>query len=366
MAAYCKKQLEELGFVVEFDDSAAVTGSNTGNLIARLPGTVPGHISFSAHLDTVKPCAGIEPVITSRLVGGELVETVESRGDTILSADDKAGIVAIIEGIRAVVESHEARPSLTVVFTVGEEQSLLGSSALDVSAFTWPESLPATGVDAAEPVPCFVLDADGAPGSIIMEAPYHYTLEARVTGRAAHAGVMPEAGVSVFQIIAEALNSMPLGRIDEETTANIGKVSGGVAINIVPEHATLEGECRSRNEEKVLAQKAAMENALLGTAERFGGEVECTWTLDYPAVIHTENDEIVQNIEAAARACGLEPKHLTSGGGADANIFGIKGADAITLSVGMTNFHTTDEFITVKDLEDLTRLVSALIAEYAK
>lgn len=381
MAAHCAGQLAEMGFSVTFDASAAETGSDTGNLIAHLPGTVPGRVAFSAHLDTVKPCAGIEAVVEMRHICDDvtcrMAEVACSAGDTILSADDKAGIAAIFEGVRSVVESGAVRPDITVLLTTCEEQSLLGSSALADDVLAWPADLPAAsrgtaaegllrdGAAPSEPVPLFVLDADGAPGTIIMGAPYHWTLRARIEGRAAHAGVEPEEGVSAIQIAAAAVATMPLGRIDECTTANIGRIEGGVAVNIVPVACELEGECRSLFEDRVLAQRDAMTAALEEATERLGGTVEVAWELDYPAVVHEAGDAIVGHLEAAAAACGLPVRHAVSGGGADANVLSAKGADAITLGIGMTNFHSTDEYIEVADLQNMARYVEAIIAEYA-
>ncbi len=381
MAACCAEKLAEMGFTVAFDASAAETGSDTGNLIAHLPGTVPGRVAFSAHLDTVKPCAGIEAVVETRHICDDvtcrMAEVVCSAGDTILSADDKAGIAAIFEGVRSVVESDAVRPDITVLLTTCEEQSLLGSSALADDALAWPADLPAAsrgtaaegllgdGAAPSEPVPLFVLDADGAPGTIIMGAPYHWTLRARIEGRAAHAGVEPEEGVSAIQIAAAAVATMPLGRIDECTTANVGHIEGGVAVNIVPAACELEGECRSLYEDRVLAQRDAMTAALEEAAERLGGTVEVAWELDYPAVVHEAGDAIVGHLEAAAAACGLPVRHAVSGGGADANVLSAKGADAITLGIGMTNFHSTDEYIEVADLQNMARYVEAIIAECA-
>lgn len=381
MAAYCAEKLAEMGFSVTFDASAAETWSDTGNLIAHLPGTVPGRIGFSAHLDTVKPCAGIEAVIEQRHICDDITcrmaEVVCSAGETILSADDKAGIAAIFEGLRSVLESGAPRPDITVLLTTCEEQSLLGSSALADDALAWPADLPAAsrgtaaegllgdGGAPSEPVPLFVLDADGAPGTIIMGAPYHWTLRARIEGRAAHAGVEPEAGVSAIQIAAAAVAAMPLGRIDECTTANVGRIEGGVAVNIVPAACELEGECRSLFEDRVLAQRDAMTTALQQAAAQLGGTAEVAWELDYPAVVHEPDDAIVAHLEAAARAAGLTPRHAISGGGADANVLAAKGADAITLGIGMTNFHSIDEYIEVADLQAMARYVEAIVKGYA-
>lgn len=345
MAARCAEELRSLGFSVRFDDSAAHTGSDTGNLIAYAEGTRPGHIVLSAHMDTVQPCVGIEPVV----VDGVLC----SAGDTILSADDKAGIAAILEGLRRTIESDAPRPDITVVFTTCEELSLLGVGALAADAM--PSG-----------APCYVLDADGAPGTVIVGSPGHYTLHASFTGRAAHAGVEPEAGVSAILMAAAALDSMPIGRIDEVTTANIGLIEGGREVNIVADACAIAGECRSLYRDRADAQRDAMTEAIEKAAARFGGTVDVEWRVDYDAVLYEEDNELVQGIARAARAAGLEPRFLYSGGGADANVLVSRGVRAVTLGVGMTNFHSVDEHITVADLEDSARLVEALIAEGAK
>lgn len=342
MAARCAEELTSLGFEVRFDDSAPRVGSDTGNLIARLPGTRPGQVVFSAHMDTVQPCAGIQPVVVDGIV--------RSAGDTILSADDKAGVAAIFEALRSTLEADAPRPDITVLLTTCEEQHLLGSSAL------------AEG-ELPEGAPCYVLDADGAPGTVITGAPCHWTLNASFSGRAAHAGVCPEEGVSAIAMAAAAVAAMPLGRIDEATTANIGCIEGGGATNVVPDACALAGECRSLYAERAEAQKAAMSEALEAAAARFGGEVSIEWTKSYDAVLFDEEDDIVQGIVRAARASGLEPRFQHSGGGSDANVLAACGVRPITLGVGMVDFHSADEHIAVADLEGAARLVEALIAE---
>ena len=345
MARRCAEELRSLGFEVRFDASAARTGSDTGNLIAHLPGTVARSLVFSAHMDTVEPCAGIEPVVADGIV--------RSAGDTILSADDKAGVAAILEGVRRAVEAGFARPDVTVLFTTCEEVHLLGSGAL------------AEG-ELPEGAPCYVLDADGAPGTVVTGAPCHWGLEARFSGKAAHAGVAPEEGVSAIAMAAAAVDAMPLGRIDEATTANVGTVAGGRATNVVPDACTLAGECRSLFPERAEAQKAAMTAALEDAAARFGGSVEVDWAKSYDAVLYAEDDALVRDIAAAARAAGLAPCFKHSGGGSDANVLCARGVRAVTLGVGMAAFHSTDEHIAVSDLEGSARLVEALIAHAAR
>ena len=338
-------ELRRLGFEVSFDDSAERVGSDTGNLVAHLPGTRTGHMVFSAHMDTVQPCAGIEPVVVDGVV--------RSAGDTILSADDKAGVAAIFEGVRSAVESGSPRPDVTVLLTTCEEQHLLGSSAL-------ADGLLPAGA------PCYVLDADGAPGTIITGAPCHWSLNATFSGRAAHAGVCPEEGVSAIAMAAAAVSSMPLGRLDEATTANVGFIEGGGATNVVPDTCALAGECRSLYAERAEAQKEAMTEALEAAAARFGGAVSIEWTKSYDAVLFDEEDELVQAIVRASRAAGLEPRFHRSGGGSDANVLAARGVRPVTLGVGMAAFHSVDEHIAVDDLEGAARLVEALIAEGAQ
>lgn len=342
MAARCADELRGLGFSVRFDDSAAQTGADTGNLVAHLPGTAPGHVVLSAHMDTVQPCAGIEPVVEDGVV--------RSAGDTILSADDKAGVAAILEGVRSVVEEGAPRPDVTVLLTTCEELHLLGSGALA------PDALPAGA-------PCYVLDADGAPGTVITGAPCHWTLEAVFAGRASHAGVVPEAGISAIQMAAAAIEAMPLGRLDEATTANIGVIAGGRETNVVPEACTLRGECRSLYPDRAEVQKAAMTVALEQAAARFGGSVDIDWTFSYGAVLYDEDDALVQTAARAARAAGLEPCFRHDGGGSDANVLAARGVRAVTLGVGMAAFHSPEEHISVADLEGTARLVEALVRE---
>ncbi|MEG2369436.1 MAG: M20/M25/M40 family metallo-hydrolase [Raoultibacter sp.] len=344
VASYCEKALTDLGAQVSFDHADEATGSNTGNLIAHLPGNTPGHIAFSAHMDCVNPCCSVKPVVAEGVI--------RSAGDTVLGADDKAGIAAVIEALSCVVVDERPRPDITIVLTVCEELSLLGASALADDLFSGE-------------VPCFVLDADGAPGSIIVGAPFHYTLKAAFSGKASHAGVVPEQGISTIQMAAAAIDAMCLGRIDECTTANIGVIEGGREVNIIPDTCVIAGECRSLYEDRVIAQRDAMTEALQRGAARFKGSVDVSWRLDYPGILFEEDDQLVEKLSEAARAAGLVPRYSISGGGADANVLGTKGARAITLGIGMTSFHSCDEYISIADLEGSARFVEAIIAVFA-
>ncbi|MCI9129494.1 MAG: M20/M25/M40 family metallo-hydrolase [Eggerthellaceae bacterium] len=348
MARFCADELEALGFDVEFDDSAAVTGSDTGNLLACRPGSTSGAVAFSAHMDTVKPCEGIS--VTR--IEDERGDILCSEGATILSADDKAGIAAIFEGIRSAIEQGSDLPDIYVILTTCEEQSLLGSSSFGLA-------------DKVAGMDCFVLDADGAPGSVICQAPCHHTMDVRIHGKAAHAGVEPEVGVSAIEVAADAISGMQLGRLDDATTANVGVIEGGVATNIVAESCAFQAECRSVFPDRAEAQKEQMTQAVLAACERAGATADIEWKMDYPEVDCPEESPLIVRARRAIEACGLGFSAVRTGGGADANCLRGMGVNAITLGTGMTNFHSTDEYIKVQDLMDDARLVQALISEYA-
>jgi tripeptide aminopeptidase len=339
-ADYCARALTDAGCEVRFDDSAAVTGSDTGNLIARLPGTAPGKLLLSAHLDTVEPGRGVEPVIADGIVFSER--------ETVLGADDKAGIAAAIECVRRLAASPDPRPEVTCVFTVQEEVGLLGAKALHADEIAGDL--------------CLVLDADGAVGGIVIGAPTHYTFSAVFTGRAAHAGVAPEMGVSAIAMAADAITAMTIGRLDERTTANVGTVSGGSATNVIAARAELTGECRSLERERVEGVRQAMEAAMRGAADARGGFVDVVWKLEYEGFSLAEDSDVVQTVERACSALGLTPRTIRTGGGSDANVFAATGTPTVALSCGMQGVHGTSEQIAVSDLEAL----AALCVEVAK
>lgn len=342
-AAYCASALQEAGCGVRFDDSAGATGSDTGNLIAELPGTAPGVLTLSAHLDVVQPCEGVEPLVRDG--------RVFSAGDTVLGADDKAGLAAAIECVRRLSESGGVYPTVRCVFSVQEEVGLLGAKALDPA-------------DVASDL-CIVLDADGTPGGIVTAAPTHYTFKATVMGRASHAGVAPERGISAIAIAADAVGRMRLGRLDEATTANIGSISGGTATNVVPARVALTGECRSLDRERVEVVRTQIDAALTDAAAEAGGAVEALWTLEYEGFALPEEHEAVQLVKAACADVGLEPRTFRTGGGSDANIISALGVPTLALSCGMAGVHGTEEEIAVADLQALTRLVEAVARRLA-
>lgn len=320
-----------------------------GNVIAVLPGRGEPLLLLSAHLDSVAPAVGKRPVVEDGII--------RSAGDTVLGSDDLAGVSAILEGVSAILEGvRSARQrgnnrAAEIVFTVEEEVGLNGARNLDYS-----------GLRAKVGV---ALDLNGAPGGICVSAPAQDSIRVTITGRAAHAGVAPEQGVSAIRVAAEAIAAMPLGRIDAETTANVGVIEGGAATNIVPDNVAIKAEARSRDVAKLEQQTAAMRDAFETAARRHGAQVDFQARRAYGPIKLPDDAPIVDLCRRAARRAGLEPRLVETGGGSDVNIFGMHGITAVNLSVGYKEIHTPDEHIAVKDLERAARLVEALLSDDA-
>lgn len=344
VAEYAEAALRSAGCDVRLDQTQALTGADTGNLIARLPGTAPGiAIAFSAHMDCVQPCEGVVPVVDAGVV--------RSAGETVLGGDDKAGVAAVIEAIRRLSAAEMPHPDVIVLLTVSEEQGLLGAKALAAE-------------DAAADL-CLVLDADGAVGGIVVASPTHHTFTATFHGTAAHAGVEPEKGVSAIRMAARAIERMDLGRLDEGTTANIGVIEGGSATNVVAPACTVRGECRSLRADRVEAVRSAMDAALRDSAEEFGGTVTVAWNLEYRGFTVADEAPAVALVRAAMADVGLEGRTFATGGGSDGNVFAALGIPTLVLATGMSKVHTTSEEIEVVQLELLADLLVAVVRRAA-
>lgn len=306
----------------------------SGNVIAHLAGEGTP-ILLNAHLDSVDPCTGVVPVVEGGII--------RSDGRTILGADDISGVAAILEALQVVAEKKIRHRPVEVVFTVEEETGLAGSKNLN-----YAEIKAQMGI---------ALDASGPFGAIVIAAPSHNMISAVVQGKAAHAGVAPEEGISAIRVAAEAIARMPLGRVDAETTANIGLIRGGTATNIIPDRVELEGEARSRDERKLRQQTTAMNDALEAAARAYGAEVKVQVQRAYNGFTLTEDDDIVRLAMRAVRSTGVTPRLEASGGGSDINIFNAHGIACTNLSTGMMKAHTTEEWIAVEDLVRCARAV---------
>lgn len=343
---YLKKKLKALGAskVVE-DDAGEKTGGNCGNLIAVFNADTPGlpSIALTGHMDCVEVCKNIQPVLKDGVF--------RSAGDTILGSDDKAGVTAILEGLAQMKANYIPHGKITVIFTVQEESGLDGSRVID------PKYL--KDVDFA-----YVLDADGPAGTVYNAGPGQFKLFCTMHGKAAHAGIEPEKGVSAIAMMAHAVSHMKLGRIDDETTCNVGIIEGGIATNIVPETCSVKAEARSRSHEKLLAVVEDMKKAFQSAEEAFpGGKVELEVKEMYQAFVVGENEPALRLFRQAAGAAGFKVRVAASGGGSDANWYGVKGCPALLVGAGMTDFHTNNESLKEQDLYDTGELVYRLIEE---
>ncbi len=340
VARRLKEKLEELGAHVYVDGAGEKVGSNTGNIIAKLKGnTQKPAILFSCHMDTVVPGTGIIPIIKEGVI--------YSQGETILASDDKAGIAAIIEALTVLKEKNIDHGDIEVVFTIAEEGGLFGVKNLEHEKLTAKIG--------------YVLDSDGKPGTIIVQGPAQDKIDVVVKGKSAHAGVSPEEGISAIQVASHAIAKMKLLRIDEDTTANIGVISGGTATNIVTDKVEIKAEARSVVNEKLDKQTNHMVQCFKDAAKEFGTEVDVKTERVYSAFSLTEKDMVVKNAIEVAQKLNFEVKLKATGGGSDTNILNTYGISCINLGIGMNKPHTTEENISVEDLLNSSKYVLELI-----
>lgn len=335
-------ELRGLGLEVDEDGAGSAIGSTIGNLLCRLPGRTDGGtpVFFCAHLDTVPPQGALRPV-----VGEDGI--VRNAGGTILGADDKSAVAAMIEAARRIVEEGRPHAGVELLFTPKEEVGLLGAGAFDHTRL--------------EAELGFVYDQAAPIGDVVLGAPYQRSLRVRFHGRPAHSGMVPEEGRSAIAAAARAIADLRLGRIDEETTANVGLITGGSARNIVPEWCELEAEARSHDARKL----ADLVQEMLDTFAFAASVAECTLETEvsetYQGYRFKEDDPIVRLAATALRSCGRELRPALTGGGADANVFNAKGLPCLNLANGMMEIHTADEHIAVADLDAMVDVTLALV-----
>ena len=341
LADFLIEKLEDLGLEVIVDQAGEKVESNSGNIIARLRGNIKKAtpIMFSAHMDTVVPGKNIKPVCDG--------EKIISDGKTILGADDKAAIAALFEVMHIIKENNIPYGDIEIVFSICEEIGLKCEKNLDISSLNAHMG--------------FVLDAGGQVGKIITTAPSQNSLEITIYGKSAHAGSNPEEGINAIQVAGFALSRMKLGRIDKETTANIGIISGGKATNIIPDEVTLKGEIRSRKEEKLEKYTERLKTIIEDTAQEFKAKAEVKINREYSCYNLSSDDRVVKISMKAVKNMGLSPELCPSGGGSDANIFNKKGFPSVVLAIGMEKVHTVDEYILVKNLKNTAQCVLSII-----
>jgi tripeptide aminopeptidase len=351
-----KKTLREIGAEIIEDRSRPQTGSESGNIIARIPGTKKfTPLFFNAHLDTVEPGRGIKIIFKDGIF--------RSDGTTILGSDDKASVAVLIEVARVLKEQKIPHPPIEFLFTVCEEIGLLGAKALDPALLEAREG--------------YAIDSSDTE-VLINQAPCAIRFKVEVVGKSAHAGLNPELGINAIQVAAKALAELPLGRIDKYTTANVGLISGGKATNIVPQEVEVEGEVRSHNPQKL----EEVQNHILGTFQRIVSnfksvEARCQENQkipfiktevidDYPRMSVSEAHPLITTAAKAAEELGRKLSVDMTGGGSDANILNAKGLTTVIMGVGMQNVHTTSEYISLDDMMATAELVLGIIKNWGE
>ena len=339
--------LDAVGLEADEDEAGARVGSTMGNVLSRLEPRGDGGTAlfFCAHLDTVPPEGPIEPA-----VGEDMV--VRNRGGTILGADDKSAVAAMLEATARLVEDGRPHGGVELLFTPKEEVGLLGAAAFD-------EGRLAARVG-------YVYDHAGPIGEVIVGAPYQQKVDVHFRGRAAHAGMYPEEGRSAVAAAARAIADLRLGRIDEETSANVGRIEGGTARNVVPEHCRFAAEARSHDERKLAEVVQEMLDTVTFAASLTECEVEMQAGPAAPGYRFRRDAPAVELAAAALARVGREPRFVLSGGGADANVFNERGLQCVNLANGMTDIHTPDERIAVADLEQMVEVTLALVDEASR
>jgi tripeptide aminopeptidase len=337
------RYLRDLGLRVDEDDAGATVGSNMGNLYCRVEPTGNGGgtpIFLCAHLDTVPPEGPLQPVVEEGVV--------RNAGGTILGADNKSAVAAMLEGTRRVLAENRPHAGIELLFTPKEEVGLLGAAAFDHQRLHANVG--------------YVYDQAAPIGDVILGAPYSQALEVRFHGRAAHSGMYPEEGRSAIAAAARAISDLRLGRVDEETTANVGLIQGGNAGNIIPEWCSVSAEARSHDERKLGDLVQEMVDAFAFAAGLEDCEVETNVSKSYKGYRFKRDDTVVRIAHAALERSGYTPSYGLSGGAADANIFNERGLACLNLANGMRDIHTPDERITVDDLEGMVEVTLALVA----
>ena len=346
IADVLKRKLSEAGLQVEEDKVGLQIGGNAGNLIARLPGTVAGApcIMLSAHMDSVEPCAGIRPQLKDGVI--------TSSGDTILGSDCKSGIVPILEALRQIQENNLPHGEIVVVLTVAEEGGLHGAKNID------PEKIRADFG--------YALDGGGAPGVVTTMAPGQNRMEIVVHGKTAHAGLAPEEGINAIVLAGKALAAIPQGRMDFETTCNVGLIKGGTATNIVADRVEITAEARSRNMEKLEKLTSEITGTFARIVAEGGGRAEISVKKMYEPFVLADDSTVIVTAVRAAKALGLPTRLEGTGGGSDANFFNRYGIPSAILGTGMSKVHTKDEYISEEHLYATTEWTLALLQEVTR
>lgn len=337
VAVYIKNILSELNIKFEQAANPMIEGGNCDNLIATLAGTdelLPA-IMLSAHMDSIEPTAGINVIIEDGVI--------KTDGKTILAADDRAGIACILEIARVLKENKIEHPPIKIVFTVFEERGMKGAKNIDPGKLNT-----ACG---------FIFDSSAQPGKIIANAPTSVHIIIKITGKSAHAAIQPEDGINAIKIAGNAIAKLETGRLNESMTFNFGKITGGKAINIVPDFVEVEAECRSLNPEELKNKLEELKNIFESETKKLGGSVEIIFNQKYSSFNIPPDSATAKIARSAIEKTGLQPELIKYPGGSDANVFNNIGIPSVNFGMGYRNAHSTREYISVKDLQTDAQIV---------
>ncbi|MDD3920612.1 MAG: M20/M25/M40 family metallo-hydrolase [Eubacteriales bacterium] len=333
-------ELTALGLSPYMDQAGAAIGSNGGNIICSVPGTLQGEcLLLCAHVDTVKPGCGVRPTVQEGCI-------VTDRR-TVLGGDDKSGVAIIMETVEEIILSGRPHRPLEILFTIGEEIGVKGSEHLDYSQIRSKEAI--------------VIDSQGTVGDIKVFAPGKNKLSVTVYGKAAHAGACPEKGVSAIFAASCGVANMRLLRIDEETTANIGSFLASGATNVVNDTVHIEAEVRSQSIEKLNAQCAHMIRCLTDAAEQNGAHVEYTIEAGTQPYRVREDHPLIAEVRTLCLNERLPVRVFGDGGGSDANRLARHGIAPIALGCGMDKVHTTEEYLCIRDFCNTAHILENLL-----
>lgn len=341
LADYIKSFLEKFNYSVIEDDSRNFTNSNTGNLICKIGNG--GDFVLLAHMDTARPTENVKPVIGH--------DKITSSGDTVLGVDNRAGVSVLLYLLEKIAEDKINVKDFTVAFTTCEETTLFGSKNLGING---------------QIKKGFIFDSGYRPGSFIYSACGAMGFNLKIIGKASHSGIAPEKGINSLQIAARAISKLPLGRIDEETTMNIGIMKSGSAVNVIPEITDLVGEVRSFDLKKAENYFDLLVNTFKKETESANAEMELEYFWDFLPYTISESSLVFKEVVRAIKTVGLEPVPKISLGGSDANSLNGRGIESINLGIGAQNPHSNDEFIFIEDLIKTSEIALELVKEKIK
>jgi tripeptide aminopeptidase len=325
LADYIKSFLAKNNYFVSEDNSKEFTRSNSGNLICKIGSG--GKFVLLSHMDTARPTENVKPIVFE--------DKITSSGDTVLGVDNRAGVAVLLYTLEKIAQENIPVKDFTVAFTTCEETTLFGSKNLGING---------------EIKNGFIFDSGYRPGNFIYSACGAIGLKIKIIGKASHSGISPEKGINSMLAAVNAISKLPLGRIDEETTMNIGLLKSGSAVNVIPELTELEGEVRSFNLKKAEDNFNLLVNIFKEEADKVGAKTEIDYFWDFMPYTILETTYVYKETVKAINKVGLKPIPKISLGGSDANSLNGRGIESINLGIGAQNPHSNDEFIFIEDL----------------